>query len=213
MSSSQTIYINIDKNVLVHNRSVTLGDVASIECTDVGILRKLKQKKIYTFPNMNKKKNQLQVFSILKIIQLIHEDYPGVEIQNMGEAAFIIEYVPRLDPPMGLSYLKTVLLCIVIFFGSAFTIMAFNNDVGVSDVFAKFYQQVMGKKSDGFTELEVFYSIGLAFGILVFFNHIGKKKITHDPTPLQVEMRKYEEDIDTTFIENSSRGGSSIDVG
>ena len=213
MSSSQTIYINIDKNVLVHNRSVTLGDVASIECTDVGILRKLKQKKIYTFPNMNKKKNQLQVFSILKIIQLIHEDYPGVEVQNMGEAAFIIEYVPRLDPPMGLSYLKTVLLCIVIFFGSAFTIMAFNNDVGVSDVFAKFYQQVMGKKSDGFTELEVFYSIGLAFGILVFFNHIGKKKITHDPTPLQVEMRKYEEDIDTTFIENSSRGGSSIDVG
>lgn len=213
MSSSQTIYINIDKNVLVHNRSVTLGDVASIECTDVGILRKLKQKKIYTFPNMNKKKNQLQVFSILKIIQLIHEDYPGVEVQNMGEAAFIIEYVPRLDPPMGLSYLKTMLLCIVIFFGSAFTIMAFNNDVGVSDVFAKFYQQVMGKESDGFTELEVFYCIGLAFGILVFFNHIGKKKITHDPTPLQVEMRKYEEDIDTTFIENSSRGGSSIDVG
>ena len=91
--------------------------------------------------------------------------------------------------------------------------MAFNNDVGVADVFAKFYQQVMGTKSSGFTELEIFYSIGLAFGILVFFNHVGKKKITHDPTPLQIEMRKYENDVDTTFIENSSRGGSSIDVG
>lgn len=211
--SSQTIYINIEKNVLVHNKNVPLGDIAKIECTDVGMLRKLKQKKVYTFSGTNRKKNQLQVFSILKIIQLIHEDYPNVDVQNIGEASFIIEFVPRTEPPMGVSYLKTALLCVVIFFGSAFTIMAFNNDVGVSDVFAKFYLQVMGEKSDGFTELEVFYCVGLAFGILVFFNHIGKKKITHDPTPLQVEMRKYEEDIDTTFIENSSRGGSSIDVG
>lgn len=211
--SSQTIYINIEKNVLVHNKNVSLGDIAKIECTDVGMLRKLKQKKVYTFSGTNRKKNQLQVFSILKIIQLIHEDYPNVDVQNIGEASFIIEFVPRTEPPMGVSYLKTALLCVVIFFGSAFTIMAFNNDVGVSDVFAKFYLQVMGEKSDGFTELEVFYSIGLAFGILVFFNHVGRKKITHDPTPLQIEMRKYEEDIDTTFIENSSRGGSSIDVG
>lgn len=211
--SSQTIYINISKNVLVHNRNITLGDIAKIECTDVGMLRKLKQKKVYTFQENNKKKNQLQVFSVLKIIQLIHEDYPNVEVQTLGEAEFIVEFVPRLEPPMAMSYLKTALLCVVIFFGSAFTIMAFNNDVGVADVFAKFYQQVMGTKSSGFTELEIFYSIGLAFGILVFFNHVGKKKITHDPTPLQIEMRKYENDVDTTFIENSSRGGSSIDVG
>lgn len=211
--SSQVIYINITKNVLVHNRNITLGDVLKIECTDVGMLRKLKQKKLHTFPENNKKKNQLQVFSTLKIIQLIHEDYPNVEVQTLGEAEFIVEYVPRLEPPMAMSYLKTALLCVVIFFGSAFTIMAFNNDVGVADIFAKFYRQVMGTKSSGFTELEIFYSIGLAIGILVFFNHVGRKKITHDPTPLQIEMRKYENDVDTTFIENSSRGGSSIDVG
>lgn len=211
--ASQTVYIKIDKNVLVYNKNVTLGDVAKIECTDVGMLRKLKQKKLYSFTGNNKKKNQLQVFSILKVIQLIHEEYPSADVQNEGEADFIIEYSPQANPPMALSYLKTALLCIVIFFGSAFTIMAFNNDVGVSEVFGKFYMQVMGKESSGFTELEIFYSIGLAFGILVFFNHVGRKKITHDPTPIQVEMRKYEEDVDKTFIENSSRGGSSIDVG
>lgn len=211
--SNQKIYIKIEKNVLVHDRNVTLGDIAKIECTDVGTLRKLRQKKVYTFMGDSKKKNQLQVVSILKIIQLIHEDYPSADVQNEGESDFIIEYVPRMNPPMGISYLKTALLCVVIFFGSAFTIMAFNNDVGVSDVFAKFYLQVMGQESDGFSELEIFYSIGMAFGILVFFNHVGRKKITHDPTPIQIEMRKYEADIDTTFIENSSRGGSSIDVG
>ena len=62
------------------------------------------------------------------------------------------------------------------------------------------------------TVLEVSYCIGLTVGIMVFFNHIGRKKITADPTPLQVEMRKYENDLDMTFIENASRGEKSIDV-
>ena len=37
-------------------------------------------------------------------------------------------------------------------------------------------------------------------------------KVTHDPTPIQVEMRKYEQDVDDTFIENASREGKSMDV-
>ena len=92
------------------------------------------------------------------------------------------------------------------------TIMAFNNDVGVTDVFAKFYQQITGTESNGITELEICYSIGLAVGIIVFFNHVGHKKITHDPTPIQIEMRKYETDLDTAFINNAERRGHSVDV-
>ena len=49
-------------------------------------------------------------------------------------------------------------------------------------------------------------------GILIFYNHIGKKKITDDPTPVQVAMRKYEQDVDMTYIEESSREGKTIDV-
>ena len=61
-------------------------------------------------------------------------------------------------------------------------------------------------------ELEVCYCIGLGLGIILFFNHVGRKKITPDPTPIQIEMRKYEKDVDTIFIENAGRGGHSIDV-
>ena len=46
--------------------------------------------------------------------------------------------------------------------------MAFNNDVGGTKLFGQIYELVMGKQSDGFTVLEVTYSIGLTFGILVF---------------------------------------------
>ena len=115
-------------------------------------------------------------------------------------------------PEQTMETLKIVVLCIVIFLGSAFTIMAFNNDVSVGEVFDRFYKQILGGDKPTVSEIEIFYCLGLAVGILVFFNHIGKKKITSDPTPIQVEMRKYQKDVDTTFIENAGRRGHEHDV-
>ena len=214
MSAGNTLYLKIGKNIVVTDRRVTLGDVAKMECTDQAALRQIRQKKLYSFraEDDKKKKNTLVVFSVLKVIELIHEDYPNLDISNEGEKDFIIEYIPNPEKPKWINALKTVALCVVIFFGAAFTIMAFNNDVSVGDVFSKFYRQVMGKESSGVTELEICYSIGLAIGITLFFNHVGSKKITPDPTPIQVEMRKYEKDVDTTFIEEAGRDGHSLDV-
>ena len=63
----------------------------------------------------------------------------------------------------------------------------------------------MGRESDGFSILEVSYCVGLALGIIVFFNHIAFKKLNTDPTPLEVEMRLYEDDISKTLIANADR--------
>ena len=199
--NNETLYLKIEQNTIVFDRHVVLNDIAKMECTNEAVLRQLKQKKIYSFTNQKdekKEKNQMQVFSVLKIIEQIHEDYPSLTISNEGESDFIIEYIPNPEKPKVVNAIKTVLLSIIIFFGSAFTIMAFNNDISVTDVFDKLYGQC--------------YCIGLGLGIILFFNHVGRKKITPDPTPIQIEMRKYEKDVDTTFIENAGRGGHSIDV-
>lgn len=215
MSAPDTLYLKIDQNVVVHSYQVHLQDIASMECTNEAALRQLKQKKIYTFQEKDtpqQKKHRMQVFSVLNIIQQIHEDYPDLEVQNLGEPDFILECKAGVVENKLLEVVKTVLLCVIIFFGAAFTIMTFNNDVGVADVFTQLYQQVIGRESNGVTEIEIFYAIGMPIGITIFYNHIGKKKVTLDPTPIQVEMRKYEQDVDNTFIENASREGKSIDV-
>ncbi len=214
-ASPDTLYLKVDRNIVVQTYQVHLQDIAKMECTNTAILRQLKQKKIYSFPQKdtpNKKKHRHQVFSILNLIQQIHEDYPNLEVQNMGETDFIVECQADVQKNQVLDILKTVVLCIVIFFGAAFTIMTFNNDVAVADVFSQLYYQVTGQESNGVTEIEVFYAIGMPIGIMIFYNHIGKKKVTHDPTPIQVEMRKYEQDVDNTFIENESREGKNADV-
>ena len=213
--SQETLYLKIARNSVVHEPVVHLQDISSMECTREDIVRKLKQKEVYRFrtPSGGKKNHTRQeAFTTLKVIQLIHEEYPNVDIVNEGEKDFIIEYEPNPKENMFLQAVKVTVLCIILFFGSAFTIMAFNNDIGITELFGKLYYRIMGTEASGISGLEVGYAIGMAISILVFFNHIGKKKITPDPTPIQVEMRKYEQDVDTSFIENAGRKGHEIDV-
>ena len=68
------------------------------------------------------------------------------------------------------------------------------------------------KKSTGVMILEVSYSVGLILGVTLFFNHFGKRKVTLDPTPIEVQMRLYEDQVETTVIRNASRKESGVDV-
>ena len=85
----------------------------------------------------------------------------------------------------------------------------FNNDVDVPALFEQIYTQVTGQATDGFSVLEASYSIGIGFGVLFFFNHFGKMKLTDDPTPMQVQMRLYEDDVNTTIMEDDSRNSEN----
>lgn len=205
------IYIKLKQHNVVYDRKVTLNDVGSYESTNEPVLRQIKQISLHSFPE-KKKKSQMEFFSVMKVIQLIHEKYPNLQVESIGEKDFIVEYLSQPSPAAWINTLKLVLLCVLIFFGSAFTIMAFNNDVSVTDVFDRFYLQVMGSKKPEISELEIAYSVGIAVGILVFFNHFGKKKFSSDPTPIQVEMNKYKSDMDDTLIANGDQKGHEEDV-
>ena len=97
-------------------------------------------------------------------------------------------------------------------FGAAFAIMTINNDVDLTKVLGQIHYVVPGEASDGFTILELSYSLGLAAGIAIFFNHFSRWKLNTDPTPLEVEMRLYEDNINRTVISNHGREESGGDA-
>ena len=206
----KTVYIKGDRDVEVTRPDVTLGQLLSIECTDKQILAKIKTLKIVRF---RKSGRQRCVVSVLKIIACIHEKFPDADIQNLGESDIIVTYENQKTPPLIWHIIKTIFVAAVAFFGAAFSIMAFNNDVDVTRLFGQIYGFVTGQEANGVTVLEITYSIGVTAGILIFFNHFGKKRFTVDPTPMEIQMRLYENDIQTTLIENSERRGEEIDVG
>ena len=210
MGEQGKIYLKADIHSLVTNEKVYLRDIAKIEGVGEDTLQRIKDIELYEFGASPKK--QMAVFSVLKVIELIHKNFPDLDIEPLGEEDFIVEYKGQKTNKVWLEKIKLVAICVITFFGAAFTIMAFNNDISINGVFERFYLQMVGIQKSQVTELEICYSVGIALGILIFFNHVGRKKITPDPTPIQVELRKYENDMNETFIVNASRKGHSEDV-
>ena len=211
--SKETVYIKADRNVEVAKTSVMIGDVLKIECTDPAMLARIRSIHLLTFHHPDDKRQRRTVVSLLKVIQKIHEIYPDAAVENIGETDFIVTYEEQ-DGKGGIIHgVKIVAVVLISFFGAAFSTMAFNNDVGVTRMFGQVYELLTGTKSDGFTILEFTYCIGIVIGILTFFNHFGKKRLSVDPTPMEVEMRLYENDIQTTLVETYSRKEKELDVG
>lgn len=205
---SQTIiYLKASGNCIVYDKNITLGDVLKIECTNIGILRAVKQMDLYSFNH-----EHVVVFSILKVIERIHQDYPNIEVVNCGESDFIVEFKKGTVESQWIKQLKLFAVAVIVFFGSAFTIMTFHNDIGIQEVFEKFYLQLTGEQKPAVTELEISYSIGLAIGMIVFFNHLSKKRLSKDPTPIEVEMKKYNKDVINTKIASADEKGHAEDV-
>lgn len=204
------LYIKGEQNVEVQTRDVTLDNLMSMECTNKNIVSKLKTLRLLKIQGSKKSR---YVVSILKVIEKIHEEYPSLEIQNMGPPDIIVTYEPPKKKNPFLGGVKVGIVVLITFFGAAFSIMAFNNDVNTPKLMEQIYQQIMGNEKTGFTIMELTYSIGVVIGILVFFNHFGKKRFSVDPTPMEVEMRLYENDIQTTLIETYSRKEQELDVG
>jgi len=206
----EILYILLEQNSEVSKREVHLCDVAKLACANESMLSRIKTLKILKVPAVKKYR---KVLSVIDVIREIQKEFPCLEIRNLGGTDFIITYVSASKVHPVRDWTKTLAISIVLGIGSAFSIMTFNNDVDVTGLFSQMYQQLTGQVSDGFTPLELSYSIGLAVGIIVFFNHFLGKKLTMDPTPIEVQMKIYEEDINRALVDESNRKGKGVHNG
>lgn len=222
---NQIVYLKAEKNIKIKKQKVYLGDILKMSCNNNILTEKLKVVLIYDFTKRNKPKgiknkndsgqrgnDSRAVISLLKVIEEIHKVAADVEVVSLGENDIVIEYIgDKQDRPVT-TILKIIFVSLICFFGTAFTIMAFHNDIDVTGLFEEIYGLLGQNYSGGLGPLELGYSIGLSVGIIVFYNHLGKRRITKDPTPLEVEMRIYEDDVNQTLIDNADREGIEVDV-
>lgn len=205
---SRILYIKLEQCIQVSDVNVKIGDVAKIECTDTTVVNRLKTENLLT---VNANPNHRTIVSVMAVIQKIHEIYPELEIQNLGECDFIVEMKPPKASKI-MNGIKVFGVCLTSFFGAVFAMMTFNEDVSALDSFRKVYTWVMGTAPSGATVLEIGYSLGVSVGIIVFFNRFGKKQLTNEPSPVEVEMSGYDKQVYTTVIQHAGRKGQEKDV-
>lgn len=200
---STTLYIQTNKSVEVNRASVRLSEIAYIVCENKKIECQCKDICVL---DLSGKKPGAHVITALELIQIVKSNFDNVEVTHIGEPGIVINYEPKPSAPGIWDYIKTAFICLVVFFGSGFSIMTFNTDVNTKELFSNLYQEITGMASSGFTEMELLYSIGIGVGSIFFFNHFSFKKDKKDPSALEVKMCLYEKDIGTTVLDQESKG-------
>lgn len=205
---SDTLYIKLDQCVEVTHEDVTIGDVAKLECKNMSVVNRLKPIKLLTDHSNGKKR---YIVSIMEIFEIVDETFENVDVQSVGETDCIIEFKKAYAGKKYLEIIKVILICVLLFFGAGFSIMSFNNDVSVEGMFEKICKLVAGDKNTGKSLMELCYSVGLGVGILVFYN-LWAKEIVKGSNAIEVEMRKYETDVNQALIEGHNRQDGKLDV-
>lgn len=205
----ETLYLKLDRNVELSGKEVWIKDLGKLYCRDEKLLARIRATRVFSFETES---GGRKVISVMKLIELLQQAYANLEIENIGEMEVVVEQV-KVNRNRGIMQAaKIVFVSCICFFGAAFTIMAFHNDISIIRVFDRLYELLTGQKPGGVTVLELSYSMGLALGIIVFFNHIGGRRITRDPTPIEVEIRIYEDEVNNALVETANREGKTLDV-
>lgn len=202
------VYLNFSKCTEVKKEKIQLSDVAEVWCSNEKILHQIKA---FVIGRINNDKDYVLTYTVISIIKLLEQKFQNITINNLGAPEFMIVYNHKKNPSILWQIIKIIFICLIVFCGGAFAIMAYGNDIDIGGLFDVITEFFTGNDKDKRIIIEVAYSIGLSIGIILFFNNFGKRRQPKDPTPIQVSMRNYEEELYKTIIENNAREGKMGD--
>ena len=143
---NHTVYLKLSQITELTHKDVVLKDVAQVYCDDQNVMNKCNSMKVMTVKVDAKRR---YIMSALDIINKLKQLDSTIDVNNVGETDFIIAYKPPSPPAYIWQWTKTVFVCLVCFFGAAFAIMTFNNDVDIPALFEQIYTQVTGQPTTG----------------------------------------------------------------
>lgn len=189
-----TVYLRMRNRIQVNPHEIVyLKDLAQI-IADERLYHDILHLPIY---KVSEKDNNIIIIDIMKVIERITEHVSGADIQAIGPVQSIVEVIYKKK---GLSIPFFILIWLLLFFGAALAIIYFHEDVSMGASQQRIYRMITGKEEEKPLLFQIPYSIGLGLGMILFFNHFFRKRINDEPSPMEVEMFNYQQDLDRYVI-------------
>lgn len=196
---NEPLFLRLRKRLSVKPNSViTLGDVCQLYWDGVRE-EALNRMPIY---QVKKEDGNLIIIDIMQVIRKLRTLYPEVSLEVQGAPQVIVEV---LNPRKSANPVLVMLVWLILFIGSGLAIMNFHTDVSMLQVHQRIYYLVTGQTSQQPLWLQIPYSLGIGLGMVLFFNHIFKKRITEEPSPLEVELFLYQQSLDQYYLQHENK--------
>ena len=187
---TEIVYLRMKKTIGISKmKEIHLKDIAYLSTSST---RKKKLEDVPIYRITKKDKNIVIIDSFLIIDYLIHT-FSEIEVQLIGPTQTIIRINKSKKAP---SIFIVVFIWLLLFIGTAMTIMNFHYDVSMQEVQQKLHYLLTGERNDYPLWIQIPYSLGLGMGTLLFFNHWFNKRFNEEPSPLEVEIYNYQQDLD-----------------
>lgn len=194
-----TVYIRLRHRLQTRpNANILLKDIAQVIASE-NVYNRIIHLKVY---EVSDKDRNIIVIDVMKVIRFITSQIPDIEIQTLGPSQIIVEVVSKKRK---VSIPLFILVWLLLFFGAALTIMNFHEDVSMQIVQQRIYTIMTGEVDEKPLIFQIPYSFGLGLGMILFFNHLFKKRLNEEPSPLEVEMFNYQMDLDNYIVINENK--------
>lgn len=188
------VYLRLKNKVEAKlHQTVKLGDIALISAEEE-TRKKLMNTELY---EIKKEDRNIVIIDVFRVIHQLSQRYTNLEFQQVGPNQTIITIQ---KPKKSSSIVFIALIWLLLYIGAAMAIMNFHYDVSMEEVQQRLHYLLTGEDVKHPLWIQVPYSIGLGVGMILFFNHLFKKRINEEPSPLEVEMFKYQQDLDQYVI-------------
>lgn len=186
----KTVYIRLRHRVFIQpNDQVLLKDIAQIIAEDT-LYNQISDRVLY---KVKAEDRNIIIIDVMHVVEEIKKFESSIEIQIIGPSQTILEVVYKKRK---ISPIFFFIIWLLLFFGSMLTIINFHEDVSMQDAHQRIYKIITGKTVEKPLMFQIPYSFGLGLGMILFFNHVFKKRINEEPSPLEVEMFNYQQDLD-----------------
>jgi len=169
-------------------QTVRLKDIAYLT-TSSPLKKELENMNIYKITERDH--NYIVIDSFI-IIRHLNQQFPELTFNVIGPNEVIIQVEKKQHKK---SILLACFVWLLLFIGTAMTIMNFHYDVSMQEVQQRLHYLLTGENNAFPLWIQVPYSFGLGAGMLLFFNHWFKKRFNEEPSPLEIELYKYQQSI------------------
>lgn len=186
----EIVYVRIRKNVEVNYfKRLKLKDIALVSTTSKQ-KKQLEETPIY---QISAKDHNIIIIDSFFVIDHLNKMFDDLEFQPIGPPQTIVRLnQQKQSKPI----ILVIAVWLILFVGTAMTIMNFHADVSMQEVQQKLHYLLTGEENEYPLWIQIPYSFGLGIGMLLFLNHWFKKRINEEPSPLEIELFNYQQDLD-----------------